>query len=188
MNAYGAYDLERESSAHGGGCRKPPGRNQDGVGRARPTGIARARGSWSSGRGRGKREASAPAQALGVQAVILVDTNAWVNHLRRKDARLVALLLEGRVRTTDVVVGELLLGTGLPKSFAADLGALAKLPSPSATETLAFIERRRRAFAGSGVGWADAQIIVAAAKAGARLYSSDRAVLKVCRASGVALA
>jgi predicted nucleic acid-binding protein len=120
--------------------------------------------------------------------VILVDTNAWVNHLRRKDARLVALLLEGRVRTTDVVIGELLLGTGLPKTFAADLGALAKLPSPSAAETLAFIERRRRAFAGSGVGWADAQIIVAAAKTGARLYSTDRAMLKVCRASGVALA
>lgn len=85
-------------------------------------------------------------------------------------------------------MGELQLGTGLPKSFAADLAALPHLPSPGAEETRRFIERHRTTFAGSGVGWADAQILVTAVKAGARLHTSDRYVRKVCAAIGVALA
>jgi predicted nucleic acid-binding protein len=119
--------------------------------------------------------------------VILVDTNAWVSHLRKKDARLVDLLTQQRVRTSDIVIGELLLGSGLPKTFAQDLAALPSLPSPTATETRNFIERHRRAFAGSGVGWADAQIILTAAKSGARLHTSDSRVRRVCRTLSVAL-
>ena len=120
--------------------------------------------------------------------MILVDTNAWVRHLRKTDADLVRFLSQQRVRTCDVVVGELLLGSGLPKGFGADLLRLPRLPSPTATETRAFIERHHRSVAGSGVGWADAQIIVAAMKSGARLHSSDRAVRRVCGAVGVVLA
>jgi len=120
--------------------------------------------------------------------VILVDTNAWIAHLRRRDARLVRFLLEQRVRTCDVVLGELRLGSGLPRDFAKDLGALPRVPSPSAEETRAFIERHARSFAGSGVGWADTQIILAAAKAGARLHTADRSVKRVCGTLAVALA
>ena len=120
--------------------------------------------------------------------MILVDTNAWVSHLRRKDPRLVAFLSEQRVRTSDVVLGELQLGAGLPKTLFDDLAALPSLPSPSAAETRAFIERYRRRFAGSGVGWADAQIILTAVKSGARLYTSDRTVRSVCTALGLRLA
>jgi predicted nucleic acid-binding protein len=120
--------------------------------------------------------------------LILVDTNAWVHHLRRKDVRLVQFLLQQRVHTCDVVIGELLLGSGLPKSFAHDLLALPRLPSPNATDTRAFIERHRRAFGGSGVGWADAQIVLAAVKSGARVHTSDRGVRKVCRAIDLILA
>jgi predicted nucleic acid-binding protein len=120
--------------------------------------------------------------------MILVDTNAWVNHLRKSDPRLVLFLSQQRVRTCDVVVGELLLGSGLPKTFASDLAALPRLPSPSASETRAFIDRHRRALAGAGVGWADVQIIVAAVAAGARIHSSDRYVRRVCTVLGIALA
>jgi uncharacterized protein (TIGR03067 family) len=48
--------------------------------------------------------------------------------------------------------------------------------------------RNQASFAGSGVGWADAQILVTAVKAGARLHSTDRAVRKVCRSVAVVLA
>lgn len=120
--------------------------------------------------------------------VILVDTNAWVQHLRKADTVLVAFLRQQRVRTCDVVIGELALGSGLPKTFARDLAALPKLPSPTALETRMFIERHARSYAGAGVGWADAQIILSAAKAGARLYTSDRSVRRVCKAIDVALA
>jgi predicted nucleic acid-binding protein len=122
------------------------------------------------------------------QQVILVDTNAWVHHLRKADTKLVAFLRQQRVRTCDVVIGELALGSGLPKTFARDLAALPKLPSPTALETRMFIERHSRSYAGAGVGWADAQIILAAAKTGARLYTSDRSVRRVCAAVDVPLA
>ena len=120
--------------------------------------------------------------------MILVDTNAWIYHLRKRDTRLVQFLLEQRVRTCTVVMGELILGSGLPKSFATDLAALPRLPSPSADETHAFIERHHRSFSGSGVGWADAQIVLTAAKSGARIHTSDRGVRRVCKALRVALA
>jgi predicted nucleic acid-binding protein len=113
--------------------------------------------------------------------VILVDTSAWIQHLRNRDLQLVELLRQERVRTCDVVIGELMLGSGLPKGLAQDLGALPRLSTPNATETRHFIERHIRTFAGSGVGWSDVQIIAAAVKAGARLHSTDRAVRKVCR-------
>jgi predicted nucleic acid-binding protein len=116
----------------------------------------------------------------------LVDTNAWIHHLRRGDAQLVRFLSEQRVRTCDVVIGELLLGSGLPTGFARDLRLLPRLPSPTAPETRIFVERHGRSFAGSGVGWADAQIMLAASKAGARLYSTDRSVNKLCRSLDIA--
>jgi predicted nucleic acid-binding protein len=119
--------------------------------------------------------------------VILADTNAWVHHFRKKDSRLVGFLLQERVHTCDVVVGELLLGSGMPKDANSNLLALPRLPSPTAAETRLFIERHRRAFAGSGVGWADAQIVLAAAKAGARIHTADRDVRRVCKAMGVFL-
>jgi predicted nucleic acid-binding protein len=119
--------------------------------------------------------------------VILVDTNAWVRHLREADPHLVRFLREGRVRTCDVVIGELLLGAGLPSHFARDLLALPRLPSPMPAATRSFIERHRRSFAASGVGWADAQVIHAAINAGARVHSADRGVRRVSRAIGLAL-
>lgn len=120
--------------------------------------------------------------------MILVDTNAWIHHLRKADQRLARFLVDQRVRTCDVVIGELLLGSGMPAGFARDLRLLPRLPSPSAAETRIFIERHARAFAGSGVGWADAQIILAAVNAGARIHTADGAVRKLCRSIDVVLA
>jgi len=119
--------------------------------------------------------------------LILVDTNAWIRHLRTRDLRLSALLLQQQVHTCDVVVGELMLGSGLPGTFTTDLLALPRIPSPPAPETRAFIERHRTHLGGSGLGWAEAQIVLAALKSGARLYSSDRAVRRACRALRVPL-
>lgn len=120
--------------------------------------------------------------------MILVDTNAWVNHLRTTDVRLVRFLREGRVRTCDVIIGELLLGSGLPRNFAGDLMALPRIPTPSPAATRLFIERHRRSFAGSGVGWADAQIIHAATETGARIHTSDGGVRRICRRLSTPLA
>ena len=120
--------------------------------------------------------------------MILVDTNAWVRHLRVADVHLVRFLREGRVRTCDVVIGELLLGSGMPAAFARDLAALPRIHTPAPSATRAFVERHRRSFAGSGVGWADAQIIHAASHVGARIHTSDGGVRKVCKALSTPLA
>jgi predicted nucleic acid-binding protein len=120
--------------------------------------------------------------------MILVDTNAWISHLRKSDSRLVTFLLEHRVRTCDVVVGELMLGSGLPRNFSRDLMVLPRLPTPSAAQAREFIERHRESLAGSGVGWADVQILATVTSAGARLHSSDRAVRRVCRSLSIVLA
>lgn len=120
--------------------------------------------------------------------MILVDTNAWIRHLRSGDSALVRFLERQQVHSSDVVIGELLLGSGLPRRFAADLLALPRLPTPGAHETRAFIEHHRKVVAGAGIGWADTQIIITAMKAGARLHTSDGGVRHVSRALGVALA
>jgi predicted nucleic acid-binding protein len=84
--------------------------------------------------------------------VILVDANAWVAHARRADLGLVRLLVENRVVACDVVTGELMLGSGLPKTLTGDLARLPTIPSPTAGETRRFVERHFRIFAASGVG------------------------------------
>jgi hypothetical protein len=121
-------------------------------------------------------------------SVILVDTSAWINHLRFGDERLMAFLREGRVRTSDVVIGELLLGSGLPKDFTKDLLALPRAATPSSGATRVFIERHRRSFAGSGIGWADAQILYTAAHVGMRVHTADGPVRRVCRSLSLHLA
>jgi predicted nucleic acid-binding protein len=122
------------------------------------------------------------------EGVILVDTNAWIRHLQRADSKLVEMLLAQRVRTCDVVIGELLLGSGLPETFGRDLMALPRIPSPTALATREFIERHHRTCAGAGIGWADAQIVLAAHKAGTRIYTSDAAVRRVARGVRLTLA
>lgn len=120
--------------------------------------------------------------------MILADISAWIQHLREGDAALVTFLNEQRVRTCDVVIGELLLGTVLPAGFARDLRMLPRLASPSPAQTLTFVERHSCSFAGAGVGWSDAQILLTAAKAGARLHTANRALRRLCRSLDVKLA
>lgn len=60
-------------------------------------------------------------------APILVDTSVWIGHRRRDNARLVALLQEGQVRSHPCVVGELACGTLRQRTVV--LALLGKLPA-----------------------------------------------------------
>jgi predicted nucleic acid-binding protein len=106
--------------------------------------------------------------------LILVDTSAWIRHLRATDRRLVELLRAQRVFTCEVVTGELALGSGLPAELHRQLAHLPRIAVPGAAETVEFLQRNLRSLRTLGVGWADVQIIAAAARAGALLYSQDR--------------
>ena len=73
--------------------------------------------------------------------MILVDTSIWIDHLRRTEAGLVALLEEAEVCAHPMIIGELALGSLQDRSTILSL--LADLPGvPVAThaEVLTFIE------------------------------------------------
>ncbi len=104
--------------------------------------------------------------------MILVDTSVWVDHLRRPNARLAALLEEGEVLWHAFVYAELILGNLRPDSEVTLL--LLDLPTAVVAEhdeALAFV--RRHGIAGTGIGWVDLHLLCAAAMSRARLWSLD---------------
>ena len=114
--------------------------------------------------------------------MILVDTSVWVDHLRRSNARLAALLEEGQVVCHPFVLGELILGNLGRRSEVVDL--LAELPSATLAdhdEVMVFVAAQ--ALAGSGIGWVDAHLLCSAALSRAELWTLDRRLDAVARRS-----
>jgi len=110
--------------------------------------------------------------------VILVDTSVWVDHFRRRNDRLEALLLEGQVLGHPAVLGEVALGH--LRRRAEILGLLAELPQARPAmddEALTFIERN--ALHRSGIGWVDAHLLAAAALSRTSLWTLDRRLAAV---------
>jgi predicted nucleic acid-binding protein len=92
--------------------------------------------------------------------VILVDTSIWVDHLRRRDLKLITLLEAGRVLAHPFVTGELALGRLHPRSTI--LAHLAELPQARVAtdrEVLEFIDLH--ALSGLGVGYIDVHLLAA---------------------------
>lgn len=119
--------------------------------------------------------------------MILVDTSVWVDHLRRDNPRLRALLGNAAVSCHPFVIGELACGTMRNREVVLDL--LARLPSvPVAQhrEALAFIESRR--LMGSGLGWVDINLLASALLGGVQLWTLDRALREAATSLGVASA
>lgn len=102
--------------------------------------------------------------------MILVDTSVWVDHLRRRDARLVALLEQDRVACHPFVIGEIAC-SGL-RNRTEVLTLLAALPSaPVLThaEALGFLEARN--LAAVGIGWIDVHLLASAVLGNAALWT-----------------
>lgn len=106
--------------------------------------------------------------------MILVDTSVWIDHLRRSEPDLVALLEGDEVMAHPFVTGELACGT--IRNRDEILGLLRRLPAaPVAThcETLEFIGQR--SLMGRGVGFIDVHLLAAVALSGtARLWTKDK--------------
>jgi len=112
--------------------------------------------------------------------VILVDTSVWVDHLRRSNARLVALLDRNEVTCHPFVIGELSLGTLKHRREILDL--LAELPPASFVthdEAMAFVERR--SLHGRGIGWVDAHLLASALLDRRPVWTLDRRLHAVAR-------
>ena len=112
--------------------------------------------------------------------MILVDTSVWIDHLRSADARLVELLMDELVLCHPFVIGE--LACGALKRRAEVLGLLRQLPQAPAVandDVLTFIDMH--ALMGSGLGWADANLLASAYASGHRVWTRDRRLAEGAR-------
>ncbi len=108
--------------------------------------------------------------------VILVDTSVWVEHLRRGDERLAALLEDELVLVHPHVIGELFLGQLRQRDALSDLMDLPVANLASDGEVLQFIERET--LHGTGIGYVDAHLLAATRLTpGATLWTRDRRLL-----------
>lgn len=105
--------------------------------------------------------------------MVLVDTSVWVDHLRRGDASLAALLEASEVAVHPFVLGELACGSLRPKSDVGRL--LSELPAATTAthaEVMHFIAAHR--LSGRGIGYVDAHLLAAAAIDGLLLWTRDK--------------
>ena len=118
--------------------------------------------------------------------MILVDTSVWVDHLRRGDAQLVALLEANAVVMHPFIVGEIACGSLTDRAMTLDL--LQHLPSAvvaEADEILGYIESQK--LHGKGIGYVDVHLLASAALAGIKLWTRDKRLHTVAKELGGAM-
>ena len=116
--------------------------------------------------------------------MILADTSVWVDHFRRGDAHLAALLQEGRIVMHPFVVGEIACGSLKDRpTIIALLQALPDSTVAEAEEVLGFIDGHR--LHGKGIGYVDAHLLASTALTnGATLWTRDKRLRIAAEALG----
>lgn len=117
--------------------------------------------------------------------MVLVDTNVWINHLKRPIPVLIELLERSRVLMHPMVLGE--LACGRIRGRAEYLQQWRRLPWLEAREhdvVVAWIESNT--LAGSGIGFIDAHLLHAVVdRKGTRLWTFDRSLHSLAVRFGV---
>ena len=91
---------------------------------------------------------------------VLVDPSVWVDHFRRRNDVLVALLQKDLVMVHPWVIGEIACGTPPRRTTTlADLASLQAVTQASPAEVMAFVEREQ--LFGLGCGWVDVHLLTA---------------------------
>jgi predicted nucleic acid-binding protein len=117
--------------------------------------------------------------------MILVDTSIWIDHGRRRDARLAHWLLEGLVLGHPFVQGELACGQMARRTEV--LGLFDQLPAAtlvSHLELLHFVDRHQ--LMGRGLGWVDMHLLASTMASRATLATRDARLARAANALGVA--
>jgi predicted nucleic acid-binding protein len=118
--------------------------------------------------------------------VVLADTSVWVEHLRRGEPRLSALLDTGEVLCHPFVIGELACGNLRRRGEILELlAALPGLGKASDREILTFIERHR--LQGQGLGLVDVHLLAACALAHRPLWTLDARLARAAARLGLKL-
>lgn len=116
----------------------------------------------------------------------MADTSVWVDHLRRGDARLVALLESASVLMHPFIVSEIACGSLAERQTVLEL--LQDLPSAVVAEfdeVLAFVEHHR--LWGKGIGYVDVHLLAAVVLTkGATLWTRDKRLRTAAQALGCA--
>ena len=106
---------------------------------------------------------------------VLVDTSVWVDHFRRGNGSLVALMLQDQVLIHPMVLGELACGTTpAPRERTlGDIGLLRPATQASWDEVMDFIEREQ--LYGLGCGLVDLSLLASTLMTpAARLWTLDK--------------
>jgi predicted nucleic acid-binding protein len=115
----------------------------------------------------------------------LVDTSVWIDHLRRRNLKLVDLLSDNLVLMHPFVIGELACGSiALRLEVIGLLGALPTAMTAKHEEVLDLVTDRR--LFGQGIGWMDAHLLAAAVLSDATLWTLDKSLDKAARKLGIA--
>ncbi len=110
--------------------------------------------------------------------MVLVDTSIWIDHFRRRSARLVELLESGLVLSHPFVVGEIACGSLTKRGEV--LALLDLLPRASLAEDgeARFLLEAQQLWA-RGLGWVDVHLLASARLDGVHLWTRDRRLLGV---------
>jgi predicted nucleic acid-binding protein len=115
---------------------------------------------------------------------MLVDTSVWVDHFRRKSARLAALLEASQVWSHPFVVGELACGNlARRREVLSYLDALPQAPLVDHEEVRGFIESH--GLSGRGLGWIDVHLLASARLAQLPFWTLDQRLAVVARTLGL---
>ncbi len=116
--------------------------------------------------------------------MILVDTSVWVDHLRRGDTQLVALLENATVLTHPFVIGEIACGSLADRATVIELLTdLPAAPLADVGEVLAFVERQR--LFGKGIGYVDVHLLASVVLSGSLLWTRDKRLRAAAQGLGV---
>ncbi len=112
----------------------------------------------------------------------LVDTGIWIDHFNAGVPRLAELLREGQVVCHRWVLGELLMGSGVPDRYLEILRELRPAKTLPDEVLLEAIDR----YGWRGLSWVDLQLVLSANAGGHVLWTRDEALRRVAEALGVA--
>jgi predicted nucleic acid-binding protein len=116
---------------------------------------------------------------------VLADTSVWVDYLRHKRSPMLERLSSGDVVLHDFVVGEMVLG-GIGQAKLAMFSQMRRCHCASHDEVMHLIAERK--LAGRGLGYVDCHLLAAALIGGMQLWTLDKALQRVARECGCALA